>query len=621
MRQRSATPKVTLFPFLAVLVCTMGALILLLLVTTRRLRNQFEALPAVVELVAETIPTEPPPVVDDEARRQNEEERAQRARDNAAARAAWELDRQNRLDRAAQLQAEWRQRVAMAQAEADQLARQVARAREEAAGLQSEWEQRSAETERARSMFAASDGQAERIAAELAALEAESNDLERRRALALQREDAAKQEQILRKPRFEIVAYDGASGTERRPILIECRSDRLIFASEDVTLTARQLNGYEGDRNPLRAGTEALAAHWSEVDKDQPGSRARPYVLLVIRPGGTVGYYIARKMLEETRYDMGYELVFAHEEFQWPAPDPIAVERCRTAVDAALKLPPPPNSPARSGLPGGDDALTVDRNGQFMLPEVQRIRSSRSGGLDMMGEAWRPQRGDRPAAGGNGLDAGRGPRPAGSGERPANGLGSANTPPGTTPAGDIAGALAPPRAEPLISKPRSGQGQTEAEGNSGDAASTPGQSGGAPREQLGRPPIGGRPKDSIPSPPLAPSGYTKDGGADRKWGDSQPSGAIGIEKQIAVHLYAEKLIVAGDIEVELPEGMSRLEFQHALADALQTQALTWGRAPNSFYWRPSLSVTIHPGGNLHYTRVKELTRHWGMSAQVQQSLD
>ena len=38
-RRRTAT-AVSLFPFLAVLVCTMGALILLLLVTTRQIRQQ-----------------------------------------------------------------------------------------------------------------------------------------------------------------------------------------------------------------------------------------------------------------------------------------------------------------------------------------------------------------------------------------------------------------------------------------------------------------------------------------------------------------------------------------------------------------------------------------------------
>ena len=39
MARRQHKNSISLFPFLAVLVCTMGALILLLLVTTRKIRN------------------------------------------------------------------------------------------------------------------------------------------------------------------------------------------------------------------------------------------------------------------------------------------------------------------------------------------------------------------------------------------------------------------------------------------------------------------------------------------------------------------------------------------------------------------------------------------------------
>ena len=48
MARRRSNTTVSLFPFLAVLVCTMGALILLLLVTTRRIRQK----QAVVEVTA-----------------------------------------------------------------------------------------------------------------------------------------------------------------------------------------------------------------------------------------------------------------------------------------------------------------------------------------------------------------------------------------------------------------------------------------------------------------------------------------------------------------------------------------------------------------------------------------
>ena len=64
---RRASNNVSLFPFLAVLVCAMGALILLLLVTTRRIRSdQLAALESQTEAVdSEPLPVVPPmlPVV------------------------------------------------------------------------------------------------------------------------------------------------------------------------------------------------------------------------------------------------------------------------------------------------------------------------------------------------------------------------------------------------------------------------------------------------------------------------------------------------------------------------------------------------------------------------------
>src|SRR5690606_7783955 len=52
-RQASSSGTVSLFPFLAVLVCAMGALILLLLVTTRRIRQQSMVEKGSVQQVAE----------------------------------------------------------------------------------------------------------------------------------------------------------------------------------------------------------------------------------------------------------------------------------------------------------------------------------------------------------------------------------------------------------------------------------------------------------------------------------------------------------------------------------------------------------------------------------------
>src|SRR5690606_18368075 len=62
-RQQAANP-VSLFPFLAVLVCAMGALIFLLLVTTHRIRQQAVVRARAMQaLDSREADVEPPPVV------------------------------------------------------------------------------------------------------------------------------------------------------------------------------------------------------------------------------------------------------------------------------------------------------------------------------------------------------------------------------------------------------------------------------------------------------------------------------------------------------------------------------------------------------------------------------
>jgi hypothetical protein len=177
---------------------------------------------------------------------------------------------------------------------------------------------------------------------------------------------------------YSIVPYDGQSGTNRRPIIIECTETGLSFAAEGVDLTPQQLNGFTPTYNPLLAGTEALITYWSARDlKDLRSgqSAGRPYVLLVVRPGGTTGYYVARRLLEGLDQPFGYELVTDEQQFAWPETDPAAVSVCRQAVDAMVAQRDRLVAQTRSGrLPVAAQLQFADRDGRFYLEEVERLR-------------------------------------------------------------------------------------------------------------------------------------------------------------------------------------------------------------------------------------------------------
>ena len=72
--------------------------------------------------------------------------------------------------------------------------------------------------------------------------------------------------------RFSILPYDYASGTTRRPIIIECTENQITFASEGVVLSAADIEGFTPAFNPLQAGADALVDYWQANDP-QAGDR------------------------------------------------------------------------------------------------------------------------------------------------------------------------------------------------------------------------------------------------------------------------------------------------------------------------------------------------------------
>lgn len=183
----------------------------------------------------------------------------------------------------------------------------------------------------------------------------------------------------------EIVAYDSLTGTARKPILIECRERELVFASEGIVLTARDLSGFPPEYNPLKAGAEALLEHWIKSGE----ASEKPYILLVVRPEGTTGFYIARGLLSKLDHHFGYELVDSETQIHWPTTSPAAIEACQRAVQTVLSERQ--RVAAKVGrLAAADGPLNYsNQQGEFYLPEMDNL--SRSGRATYLGDQkWVP---------------------------------------------------------------------------------------------------------------------------------------------------------------------------------------------------------------------------------------
>ena len=329
-KQRPNTAGVSLFPFLDVLVCTMGSLILLLLVATSRIRAAAvdRAKQAAIQerMKSEKLPpSEPEPVV-----------------------LAAELE----VDPTP----EWQTRVEQLSDERDLLRKQLTESKRQLAATQSAVMRTKVKAasaqDRLKELREQQDAKASerrRLQAAIDSLQSDLTDAEARLTKAVERQQTAKS-------KFAFLPFDGRTGTTKRPILIECTQDQIRFLPEDVRLTPAELNGFTTGFNPLLIASRELVHYWKayervhsadadptkdsdsfETDLAALNDKERePYVLLLIRPNGAVAFHIAKMFLSQLKVPHGYELITDDMEIDAEQPDPEAKKICQAAVTQVL---------------------------------------------------------------------------------------------------------------------------------------------------------------------------------------------------------------------------------------------------------------------------------------------
>jgi Skp family chaperone for outer membrane proteins len=273
----------TLFPFLAVLLCTMGALVLILMLivsgaqaTAREVAEAVDAEQISQEMVA----------LSDEMQKVRAEQQK-------------EIDRQqgelahieNHIDR---LQKEIEALITkyeMLDAEKDQ----------NAVAQKNEWEKKKEEL-----LEQIADAQEE----------------------LKEKEEEAKN----KKPAYSIIPYQGPNGTSRRPIYLECVADGLLVQPGGFKLTLRDLRPPYGPGNPLDAVLRAIRAHLESI---QATGGVAPYPLLIVRPDGIRTYALARGAMTSWDDQFGYELVDNDMDLKFPPFEkPLNAELERVVVQA-----------------------------------------------------------------------------------------------------------------------------------------------------------------------------------------------------------------------------------------------------------------------------------------------
>ncbi len=306
MTRRRPQTTISLFPFLAVLVCAMGALILLLLVMTRRIRNEQDAgdaTPAVT--VAPTV----------EYPDRSLEIAALETERDAVSNDMLALKQQVQELEAACVQqqlvvAGLRRQVAETEgslktAEAAPEASSVADLHNRISNLRS---QQVVLRQRL-------DEQEKRLLAKQlqlkAVTEATTTTEEKLRAvnsslLALRTQVHLAEQTTASDGTDTIVEFTNTVGTTRTPIIVEVSKEGYRIQPTGIVVESKDMEGFPVSDTPLMAAI--LAVH---RERAEGSVTSQPYVLLLVRPDGSEAFYPAQGILANEKIHFGYELIDA----------------------------------------------------------------------------------------------------------------------------------------------------------------------------------------------------------------------------------------------------------------------------------------------------------------------
>ena len=296
-------PSVSLFPFLAVLICTLGVLIVMLVLAVKSAEVAKEETQATQnQAAAEKIEEAKQRLALEEFR----SESIHNARADVLARLA--NSRQNR--------GYLRQDVANATKELDAASKQLQSLKSSLAN--------------ANKTDPVSTDPAEVQAQEAAIDELKQQIAVAKQALADQQTKSKEQGPS----RFSLVPHRGSGGTFRRPIYLECLENEIRLQPLGITLTKQDFALPIRAGNPLDVALLTIQEHWQQLDI--VGEHGSPYPLLVVRPGGAETFVLARRAMKSWADEFGYELVDADKDLDFGTLDGVLASKVNKVIQQSI---------------------------------------------------------------------------------------------------------------------------------------------------------------------------------------------------------------------------------------------------------------------------------------------
>ncbi len=628
-RRRRPGLAPSLFPFLAVLVCTLGTLILLLALVAKDAKESAE-----------------------QVAQQQRQEMLQEVTE-VAQQERWRAEElQNVRDQQTQVLEERRSELAHVEDHLRRVKRQLE-------ALQSE----------IRSALVEDTDEAE-LKSKIEELTAEIED--KKESL-----EDLKERNAGRRPRVAIMPHRGPNGTQRRPIYLECSANQIVLQPEGVRITIDELRGPTGPGNPLDAALRTIRNYWES--QGTSGSEP-PYPLLIVRPDGIMAYTAARVSMTAWDDQFGYELVPADVELAFPKPDNVLAERTEKVVAESVRrratMISAVPSRYRQGLSGSDPiGEAIDDATQRQATGFASRRSGNHPGQSPTGsgysggsgsgmqepmQRWNQNLGSSIANSSDGssnrFSAGTQQGQPGSPQQSASGskLGQPNSsqqtgqyPPGTTGSNDSL-SLSPPTGDGSnFGSPGAMQGpaggnetgsdygssdtgagtEADASGQSSDAAGGIAADGSAAAGQASAQQMGSG-SDASSDPDAAQNASVSASVSasaplsqqrGRGWamrGSKGASDGPAVVRNVKVQCYGNRLVMIGDstndTDVILVDPADPSAAVVRLAGLVRQRVDNWGLALTGGRWQPVLQVAIAPGGEANFNQLNTLLHGSGI---------
>lgn len=592
-RKRPDDPTVSLFPFLTVLICTIGMLIVLLVISVRQVGSKSQ------QIAAENAEKQRSELTELQADLDLHEIRAE----------GWTEIRENRV-----------------------------------AELRSAHEERSYLEQALREL----DDEAKTIAAQLQQLSAESADDEAVKAeekkVSQLREDLELEKRRLdeKKPlaeapvMYNLVPYSGGGGTNRRPIYVECVNQKLILQPLGIELRLDDFVVPGEPGNPLDAGLTAIKEYWRRFDV--AGAQGAPYPLLVVRPSGAQAYAVARRAMTSWVDEFGYELIPERKPIKFGAPDPQLAEEVRKAVEQARRnqallaeqlqyrerVLQQRAIAKQMATGGGSGGLRADRaRGGFTSdPRYASTHNQDGSGAAAVKKLLGTEEGKSELAGsgsgtgeqgGNGSSAASAPAKENtqfSLTRPANSRNAS-----TNDSMELSESAADQNTEAQskstyqpsnLTKPASAASSGNSSGQAGGAATKSMNASG--KGEGGTAPL---------SSGTAPASLAESRGADWALPGKNTQRATAYMRPIRVICSDEELVIVTGPETPLAEKLIKFNRETSsavepLVGSLWRLIDSWGPTPDNGYWKPVLKVETIPGGEYRARDLKALMQDSGI---------